>query len=87
VTTSQVTVTIGTTAISGTSITFTGLANAGGTLTPATDTPGIDHINVTLPASLAGAGDVPIVVSVLSGSVTTTSRPTTDTPPHITINP
>jgi hypothetical protein len=87
VTTGQVTVTIGTTAISGTSITFTGLANAGGTLTPATDTPGIDHINVALPASLAGAGDVPIVVSVLSGSVTTTSRPTTDTPPHITINP
>jgi uncharacterized protein (TIGR03437 family) len=87
VTTSQVTVTIGTTAITGTSITFTGLANAGGTLTPATDTPGIDHIDVALPASLAGAGDVPIVVSVLSGSVTTTSRPTTDTPPHITINP
>jgi hypothetical protein len=86
-TTAQVTVTIGTTAITGTAVTFTGRANSSGTLTPATDTPGFDHIDVALPASLAGAGDVPIVVSVLINGVTYTSRPTTDTPPKITINP
>jgi uncharacterized protein (TIGR03437 family) len=85
--TGQVTVTIGTTAITGTSITFTGQTNSAGTLTPATDTPGLDTINVALPASLSGAGDVPIVVSVTINGVTFTSRPTTDTPPHITINP
>jgi phage tail sheath gpL-like len=85
--TGQVTVTIGTTPITGTSITFTGQTNSAGTLMPATDTPGLDTINVALPASLSGAGDVPIVVSVTINGVTFTSRPTTDTPPHITINP
>jgi len=71
--TSQVTVRIGTTDISGTSINFVG----------PTDTPGIDQINVTLPASLAGAGDVPVIVTVNSGTAVT-SRPA-DTAPHITI--
>lgn len=89
--TSQVKVTIGSTDIIGAAtnspITFTGTANATGAATPATDTPGIDHINVALPSSLAGAGDVPIVVSVTINGVTYTSRPKEDTPPRITINP
>lgn len=45
------------------------------------DTPGVDQINVTLPATLAGAGDVPVIVTV-SGSA---SRPA-DSAPRITIN-
>jgi uncharacterized protein (TIGR03437 family) len=75
----QVTVTIGTTAITGT-------ANI--LLVGPTDMPGVDQINVQLPASLAGAGDVPIVVSVTINNVTYTSRPTTptDTAPRIRIN-
>jgi uncharacterized protein (TIGR03437 family) len=71
--TSQVTVRIGTTDISGTSIAFVG----------PTDTPGIDQINVTLPAALAGAGDVPVIVTVNPGTAVS-SRPA-DTAPHITI--
>jgi hypothetical protein len=47
--------------------------------------PGFDIINFTLPASLAGAGDVPVVVSVSKNGVTTVSRPAA-TAPHITIN-
>jgi hypothetical protein len=77
VTKSQVTVTIGTTAITGDAIVSV----------TQQDMPGWDQINVTLPASLAGAGNVPIVVSVLVNGVTFTSRPTTDTPPTITITP
>lgn len=83
----QVKVTIGTTDITGDAITFAGTKDVTGTNTPATDTPGIDQINVALPATLAGAGDVPIVVSVTIGSQTFTSRPKEDTPPKITINP
>lgn len=72
--TSQVTVRIGTTDITGAALTIA-----------TTDTPGTDQIDVTLPASLAGAGDVPVIVTVTSGGVTVTSRPA-DTAPHVTIN-
>ena len=47
---------------------------------------GWDIINFTLPASLAGAGDVPVVVTFTRvGTITTTSRPA-DTVPKIRIN-
>lgn len=65
VTASQVTVRIGTTDLTGTAILFVG----------PTDTPGLDQIDVQLPGSLAGAGDVPVVVSVVINGVTYTSRP------------
>jgi uncharacterized protein (TIGR03437 family) len=48
------------------------------------NTPGFDQIRVTLPASLAGAGDVPVIVTVTTTSATFTSRPA-DSAPHITI--
>jgi hypothetical protein len=76
-TTSEVTVTIGTTGISGSAITFVG---------PNRDMPGFDLLTFTLPESLAGAGDVPIVVTVVKSGTNFTSRPTT-TAPHITIDP
>jgi uncharacterized protein (TIGR03437 family) len=72
---SQVTVTVGTVALAGASIL---------TVIP-TDTPGIDRIDVALPASLAGAGDVPVIVSVTIGGQTFTSR-AADTAPRIRIN-
>ena len=72
--TSQVTVTIKDTALTGTAIM---------SVTP-TDTPGMQQIDVQLPASLQGAGDVPIVVSVNSGG-TFTSRPA-ETAPRIRIS-
>lgn len=74
--TNEVTVTVGTTAITGTSI----LA-----VQPNREMPGFDIINFTLPASLAGAGDVPVVVTVSKNGVTTSSRPAA-TAPRITIN-
>jgi len=52
---------------------------------PNTNMPGFDIIEFSLPASLAGAGDVPIQVTVTKTSGTTVSRPA-DTAPHITIN-
>jgi hypothetical protein len=76
VTPSEVTVTIGTTAISGSAILFVG---------PNQSMPGFDLLTFTLPESLAGAGDVPIVVTV-NKSGTFTSRAVA-TAPHITINP
>jgi uncharacterized protein (TIGR03437 family) len=48
------------------------------------NTPGFDQITVTLPASLAGAGDVPVIVTISSTAGTSTSRPA-DTAPRITI--
>jgi uncharacterized protein (TIGR03437 family) len=75
VTASQVTVRIGTTDITGTSILAVGPS----------DTPGFDQINVQLPASLAGAGDVPVIITVNVGGTLFTSRPA-DTAPHITIS-
>ncbi|HWW77807.1 MAG TPA: hypothetical protein VNZ44_20550 [Pyrinomonadaceae bacterium] len=73
-TTPTVTVTIGTTQLSGSAIVSFGPSN----------TPGFDQIIVELPASLAGAGDVPIVVSATAGGATFTSRPAA-TAPRITI--
>jgi uncharacterized protein (TIGR03437 family) len=69
-----VTVTIGTTTLSGAAIIG---------FRPSL-TPGFDQIEVELPASLAGAGDVPVIVSATVGGATFTSRPA-DTAPHITI--
>jgi uncharacterized protein (TIGR03437 family) len=75
VATSEVTITIGTTAITGDSILFVG---------PNKEMPGFDIINFTLPASLAGAGNPTIVVTV-TRTISVTSRPDT-TAPHIQIN-
>ncbi len=72
----EVTVTVGTIPITGADITFVGSNK---------EAPGFDIINFKLPASLAGAGDVPIVVTVLKTGVTVTSR-SAATAPHITIN-
>ncbi len=73
----EITVTVGTTAISGTAITA---------VMPTPENPGFEIINFTLPASLAGAGDVPIQVQFSRpGGITTVSRPAA-TAPHITIN-
>ncbi|HEX6044191.1 MAG TPA: hypothetical protein VFZ22_06860, partial [Pyrinomonadaceae bacterium] len=72
----EITVTVGTTAITGDAI----LA-----IQPNREMPGFDIVNFRLPASLAGAGDVPVVVTVSRNGVTTSSRPA-DTAPHITIN-
>lgn len=72
----EVTVTVGTTAITGGAIL---------SVQPNREMPGFDIINFTLPASLAGAGDVPVVVTVSKNGVTTSSRPA-DTAPRITIN-
>jgi len=72
----EVTVTVGTTAITGTGIV---------SVRPNTNMPGFDIIEFALPASLAGAGDVPVQVQVAKTTVTTVSRPP-DTAPHITIN-
>lgn len=70
----EITVTVGTTAITTDGIVL---------VQPNTEMPGFDIINFTLPASLAGAGDVPIQVTFSRGG--TTSRPAA-TAPHITIN-
>jgi len=48
--------------------------------------PGFDIITFALPESLAGAGDVPIIVTVSKTGAAFTSRPT-DSAPHITISP
>jgi uncharacterized protein (TIGR03437 family) len=72
----EVTVTVGTTAITGTAIVA---------VRPNTNMPGSDIIDFTLPASLAGAGDVPVQVQVVKTTGTTVSRPA-DTAPRITIN-
>ena len=74
--TSEITVTVGTTAITGASILR---------VKPNPEMPGFDIIQFTLPASLAGAGDVPIQVSFTRAGLNTVSRPS-DTAPHITIN-
>ncbi|PWT96256.1 MAG: hypothetical protein C5B55_00205, partial [Blastocatellia bacterium] len=59
-TTAEITVTVGTTAISGTSILFVG---------PNPAMPGFDIIQFQLPAGLAGAGDVPVVVTFTRGGL------------------
>ena len=70
-------VTIGTTDISGAAIIFVG---------PNREMPGFDLINFTLPESLAGAGDVPIIVTITKSGATFSNRPS-DTAPHLTISP
>jgi uncharacterized protein (TIGR03437 family) len=47
-------------------------------------TPGFEQIVVELPAALAGAGDVPVIVTVTSTAGSFTTRPA-DTAPRITI--
>ena len=69
-TASTVTVTIGATNIVGAS--FSG---------PNLEMPGFDIVSVTLPAALAGAGDVPIIVR------TTGANSRFDSPPHVIIAP
>jgi uncharacterized protein (TIGR03437 family) len=71
----EISVTVGTTVISGDGIV---------SVQPNQENHGVDFINFTLPASLAGAGDVPIQVTFTRG-ITTVSRPP-DTAPRITIN-
>jgi len=73
---SEITVTVGTTTISGTNIV---------SVRPNTNMHGFDLIDFLLPASLAGAGDVPIQVQFVRGGLTTVSRPAA-TAPRITIN-
>lgn len=75
----QVSVAIGTTTIVGTATAATSpLA-----ISP-TDTPGTDQITVTLPATLAGAGDVPVTVTITNGGIFTSRLG--DTAPRIRIN-
>lgn len=74
-----VTVRIGTTDIVGTADPASSPVRIG-----PSNTPGFDQITVTLPATLAGAGDVPVIVTVTVGGTTFTSRPA-DTAPRITI--
>jgi hypothetical protein len=52
---------------------------------PSPEAPGFDVIDFKLPASLAGAGNPTIVVTVTKSGGTTSSRPDT-TAPHIRIN-
>jgi len=47
--------------------------------------PGFDIVNFKLPASLAGAGDVPVIVTFTRGGTVNSSRPA-DTAPKILIN-
>ena len=73
----EITVTVGTTAITGTSIV---------SVRPNTNMPGFDIIEFALPASLAGAGDVPVQVTFTrTNGGTFVSRPA-DSAPRITIN-
>jgi uncharacterized protein (TIGR03437 family) len=72
----EITVTVGTTAITGDGIVL---------VRSNPEMPGFDIINFALPASLAGAGDVPIQVSFTRSGLTTVSRPPA-TAPRITIN-
>ena len=73
---SEINITVGTTGIAGDQII---------SVQPNPEMPGFDIITFTLPASLAGAGDVPIQVSFTRATFTATSRPA-DTAPRITIN-
>jgi len=72
----EVSVTVGTTAIPAAQI----LA-----VKPNLKMPGFDSIDFTLPSSLAGAGDVPVIVTFTRAGFTATSRPA-DSAPKIHIN-
>ncbi|HKE57788.1 MAG TPA: hypothetical protein VKB46_13840, partial [Pyrinomonadaceae bacterium] len=74
--TTEISITIGTTTLAADAVTFVG---------PNPEMPGLDLINFKLPDTLAGAGDVPIVVTFTRGGVAVTSRPVA-TAPHIVIN-
>ena len=74
---SEIKVTVGTTEITGEAILFVG---------PNLGMPGWDLINFKLPASLASAGDVPIIVTFTRSGTAFSSRPA-DTAPRITIGP
>ncbi len=73
---SQISIRVGTTDITGASILSAALQR---------DQPGFYQIDFRPPTSLAGAGDVPIIVTVTINNVTYTSRPA-DTAPRILIN-
>jgi hypothetical protein len=73
---SEISVTVGTTAIPAAQI----LA-----IQPNTNMPGWDFISFSLPNTLAGAGDVPVVVTFTRSGFSATSRPA-DTAPKIHIN-
>ena len=73
----EISVTVGTTAITGDAII---------SVQPNREMPGFDIITFTLPASLAGAGDVPIQVTFTRGTQQTALSRPADTAPHITIN-
>jgi len=73
----ELSVTVGTTAITGDAIVL---------LKSNPEMPGFDIINFTLPASLAGAGDVPIFVTFTRSGVATTTSRNDSTAPKIHIN-
>ncbi len=72
----EITVTVGTTAITGDQILL---------VRSNTEMPGFDIINFALPASLMGAGDVPVLVLFTRAGANALSRPP-DTAPKIQIN-
>jgi uncharacterized protein (TIGR03437 family) len=74
--TSEITVRVGTVDISGTEILR---------VMPHTEAPGFDLLVFRLPASLAGAGDVPVIVTFTRTGFIASSRPA-DTAPKIRIN-
>jgi hypothetical protein len=74
--TAQVTVRIGTTILTGAAI----------VAVAPREMPGFDQIDVTLPASAAGSCNVPVIVSVVNGPDTFTSRPA-DSAPVTSIGP
>jgi uncharacterized protein (TIGR03437 family) len=76
-TTSEISVAVGSATIGTTDILFVG---------PNPEMPGTDLITFRVPASLAGATDVPVIVTFTRSGVSVTSRPT-DSAPKITFNP
>jgi hypothetical protein len=48
---------------------------------------GFDFIRVTLPAELAGAGDVPVIVTITKSTTNVFSSRAADTAAHVTISP
>lgn len=73
----EITITVGTTVIP--------VANVL-TVKPNPEMPGFDFINFSLPATLVGAGDVPVVVTFARTSAAATSSRPADTAPKIRIN-
>lgn len=73
----EISITVGTTAISGDAILL---------VQSNREMPGFDIVNFTLPASLAGAGDVPIVVTFTRANAATTTSRSSATAAKIHIN-